>query len=239
MTAWLGHAQRVVTWGSWPDWITAGFTSLAFVTAARSYARSVKIRREAQARLVYSKPIDVKHHDVGAELALLPHGATIGVCAGGTELVPPSTQLAMTPVTELTAVIHNGSKELIGPAKLQVVNTGREATYDTFAALVGVIDPESECTVTFTFPNSDYPGQPSLGTTVLFRDASGSWWRRHLAEPIESVWNDPENASPTAAERAQYAAIALAAGLHPTPEPHVSQRVRWHRYWRKRRGKSR
>ena len=45
----------MITAGSWPDWIAATFTSLAFVVAAVSYRRSVEVRREAQARLVYSK----------------------------------------------------------------------------------------------------------------------------------------------------------------------------------------
>jgi hypothetical protein len=61
-----------ITLGSWPDWIAAIFTSLAFVLAAGSYARSVRVRREAQARLVYSKITHVQEHEPLAQFARLP-----------------------------------------------------------------------------------------------------------------------------------------------------------------------
>jgi hypothetical protein len=73
---------------------------------------------------------------------------------------------------------------------------------------------------------------------LLFRDAVGRWWWRRLAEPIEAVHNDPENAAPLPAERARYAANARAFGSTPSPEPKVPLRARWHRFWRKRRGKT-
>jgi hypothetical protein len=68
--------------------------------------------------------------------------------------------------------------------------------------------------------------------------AVGRWWRRRLAEPIEAVHNDPENAAPLPAERAQYEANARAHGIVPSPEPKVPLRARLHRFWRKRRGQT-
>ena len=239
----------MITAGSWPNWVQAGFTSLAVIVAALSYWRSVQVRREAQARLVYSQVSELGFHDAGERLDLLPDGAKIGVPGGGTHFVLPSNGddahlLTVQPVAQLTAVIHNGSKELIGPAKLQVVryfSRGRGKTYETyqdFAALIDVIPPESEYEVAFTFPNEAQPGQPSLSTTLLFRDASGQWWRRFRAEPIEAVHDDPENDEATPAERATYAANARAAGYSPTPELTVPLRTRWHRLMRRARGKS-
>jgi len=104
--------------------------------------------------------------------------------------------------------------------------------------MVGVVDPESDFFIDFVWPNADHPGQPALGTTLLFRDASGQWWRRYRAEPIEAVHDDPENDAATPAERAVWAANARAIGVEPTPEPKVTLRARWHRLWRKRLGKS-
>lgn len=149
----------------------------------------------------------------------------------------PAHYLATVPVMQLTAVIHNGSKELIGPVKIQVVNTGARRVYDSSISF-GPVEPESDYRVNFTIPNDVHPGQPSLGTTLIFRDASGQWWRRHLAEPIEAVHDDPENTSPTRPERAAYARNALSMGIEPSLEPAPSMRVRWHRFWRKRRRKS-
>jgi hypothetical protein len=143
-----------MTLGSWPDWIAAIFTSLAFVVAAFSYARNVKIRRESQARLVYSKLTHLVTHEPGATFDLLPNGATVGNGLEGAVIVTdPKTGrgqgLAIAPLLQVTAIIHNGSKELIGPARIQMVNAGRKMIYEAFAARPGAIDPESECIVNF------------------------------------------------------------------------------------------
>jgi hypothetical protein len=151
----------------------------------------------------------IEHHEPGTLFDLLPNGARISNGSPGVEILTnpnPDAEhrakgLATAPLIQATAVIHNGSKELIGPARIQMVNTGRKRTWDEFSIRVGVIDPESGYIVNFTWINTDHPGQPTLGTTVIFRDASGQWWRRHLAEPIERVHNDPENSGPTPSER--------------------------------------
>ncbi|MFY1703954.1 hypothetical protein ACN28G_19830 [Micromonospora sp. WMMA1923] len=234
-----------ITPGSWPDWLAAAGTSLAFLIAAISYARSVKERREGQARLVYSKLISLKFHDPGTQFEMLPDGARIGwTDARCAAIVPPSSpedkarHIALAPVIQLTAAIHNGSKELIGPAKVRVVNTGRKKTYGDFAVMVDAVGPESEAVVDFVWPNVDHPGQPGLGTTLIFRDASGRWWRRHLAEPVEAVHNDPENGVEPSAQRAIWAANARKMGIEPSPEPKVSLRARGYRLYRRMRGKS-
>lgn len=232
-----------ITPGSWPDWLAAIGTSLAFLVAAFSYARSVRERREEQARLVYSKLIGLKFHEPGTKFEMLPNGAGRGWTEGGcADILPASGEkaqhIAVIPLIQLTAAIHNGSKELISPAKIQIVNTGRKTTYNTFAITVGAVDPESEEVVDFVWPNADHPGEPSLGTTLLFRDAGARWWRRHLTEPVEAVHDDPENAAGTPAQRASWAANARAMGVEPSPEPDVPVRARWHRLWRKLRGKS-
>lgn len=233
-----------ITPGSWPDWIAALGTTAAFLVAAVSYYRSVEVRREEQARLVYSKITHHVEHDPLAEFEMLPNGAQVGAGGEGVGIVTPAVtggaarHLAFAPVIQLTAVIHNGSKELIGPVKLQVVDTGLGTTYDTFSAIYGSVEPESELIVDFILCNVHHPGSPGLGTTVLFRDASGQWWRRHLAEPIERVHNDPENYRYTPAEHAQFAENARAMGLEPTPDPRLPWRVRWRRFVRARRGKS-
>lgn len=216
-------------------------TSLAFIVAAVSYLRDVGLKKEAQARLVYSKLVDLSFHEAGEPLAALQPGVTMGILAvqatrtyaGGTACIVPST-----PVVRVTASIRNRSDELIGPAKLQIVNTGRKVIFESFAGSVGSVDPQSDMLIDFVFPNTEHPNQPSIGTTVIFRDASGAWWRRHLAEPIESVHDDPENSAPTPTERAQYAENARAMGITPRPPLAIPLRVKYRRAIRARRGKS-
>lgn len=232
-----------ITPGSWPDWFAAAGTSLAFWVAAVSYWRSVKLHRQEQARLVYSKTVSINHHEPGTRIVVLPDGCLMGSEAEGVTLQIDShgnaSYVVETGVFQLVAAIHNGSRELIGPVKIQVVNTGRRRVYDTFAVSVETVEPESDVRVSFVFRNEAYPGgQPSLGTTLLFRDATGNWWRRAGSQPIEQVHNDPENEAPLPAQRARYAANARALGSEPSPEPKVPLSVRWHRFWRRRKGKS-
>lgn len=230
-------------WDSWRNWLATIGGLVALFIALATFVRNVRLKREEQARLVYSKLTHVEYHDPGTTFEILPNDAKIGSGAFGATIVPPqdpndkAVYLAQMPMIQVTAIIHNGSKELIGPAKIQMVNGGLDKIWDTFSIQVNAVDPESDYVVNFVWPNDVHPGQPSLATTVLFRDASGQWWRRHRAEPIERVHDDPENAAYTPAERAVWAANARAFGGAPTPEPKPSLRVRWHRSWRVRRGK--
>jgi hypothetical protein len=231
-------------WDALRNWLaTIGGLAALFI-AANTYRRNIKFKREEQARLVYSRLTHVEFHDPGTEFPMLPNEAKIGTMSSGTTIVMPSDpnekahNLALVPVIQVTAIVHNGSKELIGPVKVQMVNAGLDKIWDTFSIQVDAVEPESDYVVDFVWPNDVHPGQPGLATTLLFRDASGQWWRRHKAEPIERVHDDPENTRYTPTERAQWAAVAAAMGLEPSQEPQPPRRVRWHRYWRKRAGKT-
>ncbi|MCX2950877.1 hypothetical protein [Lentzea sp. NEAU-D7] len=238
--------MTAAAWELVRNWLGTIGTISALLIAAFTYRRNIKIKREEQARLVYSKITHVEYHEVGALVDVLPNGARIGNRLFHVAMVPHPypdegkriAWQATAPLLQATAVIHNGSKELIGPARIQLVNRGRKNTWDDFSIDVGVIDPESEYVVNFIWINEDHPGEPSLGTTVIFRDASGEWWRRHLAEPIEHVHNDPENSGPTPKERVSIREQQVGMGYEPIKEPKVRWRVRWYRYWRKRRGKA-
>jgi len=119
-----------------------------------------------------------------------------------------------------------------------MANGGNGKVWDDFSISVNAIDPESDYVVDFTWINEFYPGAPSLATTVIYRDASGQWWRCHGAEPIEDVHDDPGNMGPTPTERVRIRRQQVAMGFDPMAEHNVSHRVRWHRFMREPRGKS-
>jgi hypothetical protein len=235
-------------WDSLRSWLATIGGLVALLIAANTYRRNVRIKREEQARLVYSKFQHVKHHDPGATFPLLPNGAKQGSVSPGMQIVKNPARnagdsaalgRAIAPLIQTTVIIHNGSKELIGPARVQMVNGGTGRTWDEFSISVGAVDPESDYVVGFTWINKVHPGQPSLASTVIFRDASGQWWRRHRAEPIERVHDDPENTGPTATERIGTRLSQEAMGIpeaRRVTEPKLSARTRWHRFWRKCRG---
>ncbi len=233
---------EAIGWGTWPEIVAAVVTSLAFVVAATSLVRDLQVRREAQARLVYSKLIHIEQFEAGATFDLLPHGAVTATgSAASTIILGQGLGLAVAPVQRVTVIVHNGSNELIGPARVQMVNAGKNYTYDTFSLSVGAIDPLTDYTAILEWPWEEHPNMPSLATTVIFRDASGRWWRRHRSEPIERVHADPENEVQPAAERAEIRKVQAARGVAPEhfiQEPKVSLVVRWHRLLRRVRGKS-
>jgi hypothetical protein len=183
------------------------------------------------------------HQTQGDSLA---EGATQGISSSVVRLMlPPQTGtgkaglLSEQETLRVTASVKNASDELIGPVKLQLVDIGRNEVFDEFCVLTAYIEPAAEYVGDFVFVNPAGPGaQPGLGTTVTFREASGQWWRRHLAEAIERVHDDPENGLHTPTERDQFAANARLFGGTPTPHPSLTKRVRWHRWWRKKRGRS-
>lgn len=229
--------------GTWPTWISAVFTSLAAVTAALTYWRSVNVRREAQARLIYTTVEGYRDFAPGDIFEVLPNGATMGTIAAGAIIDSSSAtgagRLRATEyVLQVEVAVHNRSNELIGPFKIQLVDTGLKRIYETFSLSADAIAPESDMVISFVFSNNHHPGQPGIRATLIFRDASGAWWRRHASELVERVHNDPENTAPTKAERAQHAANAIALGIVPSPEPKVPWRAWLHRRVRVLRGKS-
>ncbi|MGV1034585.1 MAG: hypothetical protein ACOYBP_05110 [Microbacteriaceae bacterium] len=249
MIDWFFGLLTPNQWEAWRNSLATLGGLIALVIATRTYRRSVKIKREEQARLVYSKVTHITHHDIGEPFDLLANGSRTGNAISGFTVIPnPDSNsphkvlgLPYEPLVQATVVVRNGSKELIGPARVQMVNGGTGTTWDEFSISVAAIDPESDYVVNFTWPNEVHPGQYSLSTTVIFRDASGQWWRRHRAEPIEQVHSDPENQGPTAIERVQIRAQQERMGIpeeRRIMDPHLTLHVRWQRYRRVRAGKS-
>lgn len=216
---------------------------MAFLVAALAYRQSVRLRKESQARLVYSKITHNLEVAPGGVLDPLPNDARIGNASNAVAYIPDAsgktTPIAAMPAIQVTVKVHNGSTELISPIKVQIVDLGlRRVIDDTCIVTGGPVEPGSDYVVAFTLENVHYPGSPSLGAKLLFRDASGRWWSRYLLEPVEEVHADPENSRYTPAEREMFAANARQMGLVPSPEPKVSWRVRLGRIKRKVQGKT-
>ncbi|MDF9874816.1 hypothetical protein [Cellulosimicrobium cellulans] len=236
----MTNALGAVGAGTWPDWIAALGTSLAFLVAALAYGRDVSWRRQAQARLVYAKISHLEFHDAGAVVPMLAHGAGIGngdarlAIAGGPG--SQSNYVALEPFAVVTVEIHNGSEELIGPVHVQALNTGMGEGWP-FSVPAGMVEPHSSTVVELTCTNRHYPGQPGVGVIIAFRDATSRWWYRQGIEPIERVHVDPESILFGANERRQAAANARLLGMTPSPEPPVTLRIRARRLVRRLRGR--
>lgn len=228
--------------GSWPDWAAAIGTTAAFLVAALAYRQSIFLRKESQARLVYAKITHIADFAPGETVDPLPNDAQIG--NGSTALLYQhdasgiTTPIAVKPAIQVTLKVHNGSDELISPIKIQMVDLGsRRVLDDTCIVTNGPVEPGTDYIVAFTIENNHYPGSPSIGVKILFRDATGRWWSRYQADPVEEVHDDPENYTYTPTERKLMAANARSMGLTPSPEPKLSWPVRLQRFKRRVRGK--
>lgn len=202
-------SQSTVTAGSWPDWLAAIGTSAAFIVAAIAYGRDVRARRWAQARLVYVRMKDLSWHGPGATVPLLAHGAGSG--RGDVPWVPvrtnqpPTThQILLGPGGVVTAAVHNGSDELIGPAFVRAIGrTGLDVPWD-FEAIAGPVDPHSDGVVELVCSNPHFPGgEPNVQLEVTFRDSAGRWWRRRGHEPVERARDRERQARKARRERAR------------------------------------
>ncbi|GAA1767966.1 hypothetical protein [Agromyces humatus] len=243
---WLqrGSESVGITFGSWPDWIAAIATGLAFLIAAITYARSTRDHREGQARLVYATFKDVKSYPPGEVIPISTDGVDIGY-GEGTAIVPgigddgKHGMVTTAGIMRTTVAIHNGSKELIGPLKLQLWDPGAKKLFDRVALTIGPIEPETDKLVDFSVINAHFPGgEPSLSPVIIFRDSSGRWWKRHQYEPIERIHDDPNNLAETPTERAERAIrVREWFGKELDPEPKPSLRVKYHRLMRRLRGK--
>ncbi|MDN3494331.1 hypothetical protein QL996_00130 [Planococcus sp. APC 4015] len=242
------HALAIgIGLGTWPDWVAAAFTSLAFLVAAVSYAHSVHSRRQAQARLVYAKLAHVSYHQPGE---IIPSdSAAIVVNGEGYEFVkfeiwnvgePPTGLRVLQPLVRTVIVVHNGSDELIGPVKIQLLDPATRKLFERVSLpLNAPIEPRSDLVVELLVVNDLHPGAPSVAPVIWFRDSSSRWWRRDGLEPIEAIHDDPHNMADTERERAIRDRDLLLAGGEGLPgDPRLSARVRWHRFWRGARGRS-
>ena len=176
--------------GSWPEWLAAVGTTAAFLVAAVAYARDVKARRWAQARLVHVEVRDVRFYAPGETAPLLAYGAQVGYgdvpwLPVAREEPPVTHQVLLGAGALVTAVVHNGSDEIFGPALVRAYGrTGLDTPWG-FDVPGGPVGPRSETVLELLCSNPHYPrGEPGIYLEVTFRDSAGRWWRRRGYEPV-------------------------------------------------------
>lgn len=200
-----------------PNWIVGIATSLAFLVAAGTYWQAVKVRREEQARLVYSSLKAFHARQAGETFPINGDGADIGLSNGNVRIVnsdndKTAQQIALEPVLQVTVAIHNLSKEMVSPVRVHLIDSGHGKVWKEFSLSV-VVEPKSTKLVEFVFPNHIHPAQPGIGTIITFRDSSSNWWRRFGSEPIDRLHSDPENSGPLREERELTRAYQRSIGI--------------------------
>lgn len=217
--------------GSWPDWVAAIGTSLAFLIAARSYRKSVKDAHEAQARLVYSYVATLEPLQKG-DVAMIRSGVIVSPKYGLGEVAldergKPVLNVA-TDVVALRVGVRNGSRELIGPVNIRVLDMDRGERIEELSLLLPFVNPESVVKRTFYFAKPIDPGRGALGVSIAFKDSSSNWWSREQREPVQNARWDPANESDSEylAEAARRGFHVM--GFHRSPASALTGRVRAH-----------
>ncbi|MDN4476617.1 hypothetical protein QQX09_12190 [Demequina sp. SYSU T00192] len=186
----IGEWWDATDFGDLPGWVAAVLTGLALVIAAQSYARDVKRRREAQARLVYATETFNARHEPGPVRVVPPGGRVRGNAdysvdkgaAGRENLRVRET------VLRVDIEIHNRSDELIGPVLFQGPTVAMPPV--GWAIVSQVIEPGESVTLVFLRRPFNPAEMPPVDVTIAYRDSSGRWWRRVGTEPIEMIRDD-------------------------------------------------
>lgn len=170
------------------DWITALTTVAAVAVAAITYVRSVRIRRQAQARLVYAKIVKAEFVEPGHRHLL--GSSVMEWNLGAAEFDPAakqSTFIFSRRSAIYTVAVTNGSDELIAPVRVELLDWGQKKFLQNQRMDFGKVEPRQTVEMAIVFADSWYPNQPGLDPRVIFRDSSGRWWQRLSTEPIRGV----------------------------------------------------
>lgn len=185
-------------WETWRNWVTTIGGLVALTIAANTYRRNGNLKREEQARLVYTELTSVIEHWEGGTFPIMHDEAVVASFNGAMQFVRDSNGettgegLAEERLIQATIRIHNNSKEMIGPIRVQLTYIRNEWA-GTPGLNLGTVAPETNLEVVLIGNNEAPIGQFTMRPRLLFRDASGVWWNRDGTEPIKRVHNDPEN----------------------------------------------
>ena len=220
MGKWWASISDNLTLGSIAEWVTAIIALIAAIAAvralkfsrranvhaqaaataaeqsseltAKAYRDDVRVRDEAQARLVYTtldggQPVILegtevrqpRHPDV--PLVVLP-----GMLTEGQEGMPYSLLRESTRTVVLA--VHNRSSEIISSIWASLLDRSNKCELKSATGLI-VLLPGGSQEVEFMVPFDDVRYVPD----VSFRDAAGKYWMRRGFDPIAPLPDERRN----------------------------------------------
>ena len=187
MVEWFLGLLTPAQWDAWRNWLATGGALVALFIGVNTYRRNVKIKREEQARLVFSEASGFGTVKAPGDPVVNYPGDSSTTWAGIKPVL--GGMVAIEPILQVRLTVSNGSKELIGPIRIRMVDRDKGTFFGTgsrpFEAHIDSIRPETDHIANITFPIGDHEPRAWNGSDIQFRDASGQWWGRHLREPIK------------------------------------------------------
>lgn len=223
---WSACVKDGLTFGSLGEWFTVLVAIAALLTAihagkqARRSADSshkalladIKVREEAQARLVYSDSPAIKPVERGRTLWEPEGSSADSKTTWPTELLSTRTRGRDKSLNDgwfrkttgdairASVTVRNLSPEIITDVYLFFVNPHLDGSVESISAqkhISEIIKPQGEATHTIVIPylssralhEEDAASDFMLGwdRVIEFRDSSGVWWRRLGVEPIQKL----------------------------------------------------
>jgi len=186
---WLLGLLTPAQWEAWRNWLATIGGLVALAIALRTYLANARARRFEQPRLVYAKvkrvqtldPLDKFQVSLRGDDLLFADGDDANVVYHETPDKALEIQ-ALVPMLRVSMVLHNGSRERLGPAYVIPWSRSAEGPLGT-APPIEDVDPDSDVVIEF-IKRLPSLGEPTVGVAVTFRDASGKWWTRRLGGAV-------------------------------------------------------
>lgn len=211
ITTWWGTISDTLTFGSLAEWVTAIIAVIAAIAAVRAlrfnreankhardaaraaaqsneltaqaYRDDVRVRDEAQARLVYATFSD-------GHLLTLEGGDVPKPYASSTPIVAIDGMVSKQPGVNSQAIVtknaqivrvtvHNRSSEIISSIRVSLFDRRSHTEVSPAHGRV-VLLPEEIQDMEFIAPCEDARYEPD----IVFRDATGKYWTRRGFDPI-------------------------------------------------------
>lgn len=188
---WLG-----IETGTWPAWLSAVVTSMAFGFAAITYWQNSRDRRSAQARLVYATECTSKTgvrqtFEPGDVVPGLSDDAVAGWHQQGALDIEATLftgkWIAAARVVRVVVELHNDSDEPVLRWLPRLYDYGFHVEYNVPEGPIGLVDPHSVTRVVLAAINPHPEGEPGLLINVTFEDSAGRLWRRDHGKPVKEV----------------------------------------------------
>ncbi|TFB84653.1 hypothetical protein [Cryobacterium luteum] len=161
-------------WAALRNWLATIVGRVALLIAPNTSRCNVRIKREEKARPLYSRIDEGNLHEAGEDFHMGSAGSLHCVAISTTRTPGHGRWFALSPYIQVVGAIHNGSRELIGPVKAQIVNGSDNSIRDKYSIQLDAVEPESNKYFEFTWRNEFHPGASGLGTTGVSTMPAGS-----------------------------------------------------------------
>jgi hypothetical protein len=185
---WFFGLLTPAQWDAWRNWLATigGLVGLSIVVA--TFRGNLRARRIEQARLVYARIDRIEYREAGQSFRITPgkdanHPQIEADIVRGLEMVDGETQITVSARSLMLIItVHNGSKERVGPIRLEYYNDAMRSNMKLHNG-INLIGPETEYPLAAIMANP-LEGQPSVSALIRFEDSSGRWWKRFRDEPV-------------------------------------------------------